>query len=244
MFLKPLKINVFCFLSALLAVSGVLTACTTVRSPEICSAAEKQRLRKFVAPTEKRLQRKETELSRKKKAATNEQCVGSLFSRAVKSDRCIRSMNQIERLESEIGTLQGRLLELNAALAGHPSPSIHVRYCKTTWVTARPHRKKLKSAVAPRKTMPADEGGKPSFGKNTIKPTEETFADQALQPISYVPEPVASTPPTPTYIAPPSEPVPQVRFYDDSKIRVVGSSFFPDQSAPANQLVPAHEPAQ
>ncbi|MBB5701874.1 uncharacterized protein (UPF0335 family) [Ochrobactrum daejeonense] len=244
MFLKSFKINVLFFLAALFAMSGILTACTTVRPPEVCSVAEKQRLRKYVTPTEKRLRRKEAELSRKRKAATDERCVGSLFSHAVKSNRCTRLTSRIERLETEIETLQGRLLELNAALAGRPSSSTYVKSCKATWIIVRRTRKKPKSAVAPRKTVAVDERRKRPLNKNTTKPNEETFTDQEIQPINYAPEPIASAPAMPTYIAPPSGPVPQMRFYNDnSKVRVVGSSFFPDQSAPANQLVPAHAPA-
>ncbi len=149
--LKSFKINVLFFLAALFAMSGILTACTTVRPPEVCSVAEKQRLRKYVTPTEKRLRRKEAELSRKRKAATDERCVGSLFSHAVKSNRCTRLTSRIERLETEIETLQGRLLELNAALAGRPSSSTYVKSCKATWIIVRRTRKKPKSAVAPRK---------------------------------------------------------------------------------------------
>ena len=79
--------------------------------------------------------------------------------------------------------------------------------------------------------MPADTATLPT----TIEAEEADYTPSAAMQASDLP----------TYIAPVTAAPPAVRPYAENiKVRVVGSEFFQDQSAPADRLVPAHAPVQ
>ncbi|ENS89724.1 hypothetical protein B984_00785 [Brucella melitensis UK31/99] len=62
-------------------------------------------------------------------------------------------------------------------------------------------------------------------------PSSNSLSDSLPAPAENKAQPVTVAPP------------PERPYVGNSNVRVVGSSFFPDQPAPANQPVPAHAPA-
>lgn len=236
----PLKYNRGLFYSALFIVSGVLAGCTTIRPTESCTPAEQKQLKKQLVVTQSLLDRTEADLSRLRKTATEDRCVGGVFTPVVKSLQCTTLLTRTDRLATETQTLRERLHELNMALAGRPSPSKHVKSCKASWVV--PHKKpQAKNAHVPQRKI-----AKPS-AELTSKITLPAYASPdpvEAEEVDFSSSATVQTLNTPANVAPVTPTPPVERSYTtNTNVRVVGSEFFQDQSTPVSQPVPAHAPA-
>lgn len=228
------------FYSVLFIISGALSGCTTIRPTEMCTPTEQKQLKKQLLVTQSLLDRKEMDLSRLRKTITEDRCLGGVFTPAVKSSQCTTLLTRTDRLATEIQTLRERLHELNMALAGRPSPSRHVKSCKASWVVF--HKKsQAKTAHVPQRKI-----AKPS-AELTSKITLPAYASPdpvEAEEVNFSSSATAQTVNTPAYVAPVTPAPPVNRSYTtNGNVRVVGSTFFPDQSAPASQPVPVHAPA-
>lgn len=244
------------FHSAVFAIgaAALLSGCTTTQYSQPCSVQEAGRLSRHVAPTKTALDRNQTRLARIRSDIARERCTGNLFSPATKSAKCEHLKVQEQRLASENKTLSERLAELNAAIAGRPHAGQHVKSCSASWLPKRSaqkttaHKKAAKAhkAVAKR----AGHAAKPAGDAQTGLPVEDYVVPAYSSSQSVMPEPVGYTShPTPVshapgHVAPVKATQPSERSYSDSgKVRVIGSSFFPDQSKPADPQAPDHAPA-
>ncbi|MHC5230323.1 hypothetical protein [Brucella sp. LJL56] len=228
------------FYSIFFMISGVLAGCTTIRPTEMCTPTEQKQLKKQLLVTQSLLDRKEMDLSRLRKTITEDRCLGGVFTPAVKSSQCTTLLTRTDRLATETQTLRERLHELNMALAGRPSPSRHVKSCKVSWVVL--HKKpQAKTAHVPQRKI-----AKPS-AELTSKITLPAYASPnpvEAEKVEFSSSATVQTVNTPTYVAPVTPTLPMERSYTtNTKVRLVGSEFFQDQSTPAIQPVPAHAPA-
>lgn len=237
--------NRILFSSILLTFFSVLTGCTTTRPTELCTPFEQRQLKQQLITTQSLLDRKEADLSRARQAVAQDRCVGSLFTSAVKSAQCAKLRAKTDNLTTEIQTLRERLNELNLALAGRPSPAKHVKSCKASWVVShkKPRSKTANTSQRKLKAMTA----KPHAGlASTITlPAYTSPAPVKAEDVDYTSSATVQTSNPPAYVAPVTATPPVERPYTtNAKVRVVGSEFFQDQSAPANQPAPVHAPAQ
>ncbi len=232
------------------ATVGLLSGCTTTQSLQPCSTQEAARLNAHIAPTKARLDRNQNQLSRIRVDLEKERCNGSLFSPASKSPQCERLKTQEQKLVSDSKTLSERLAEINAAIAGRPHAGHHVKSCSASWLPKRstqksaPARKLVKAPVkasAKPATKAPHTAGLPV--EDYVVPAYSSYRSSTPEPVAYTPshQPVSLAP---KYIAPVAATPPVERVYSDSaKVRVIGSSFFPDQSKPVGPQVPDHAPA-
>lgn len=232
------------FYSAILLLSGVLAGCTTIPPTKLCTPLEQKQLKKQYLLTQSALDRKEAELSRLRKTSSQDRCVGSLFTSAVKSAQCTKLLTRTDRLASETQTLRERLNELNMALAGRASPSKHVKSCKASWV-ASPKKPQLKTVHIPQQKFKATAKAHAEMSSAIALPAYETPAPVEVEKVDYTSSAaVQSSDITPTHVAPAKIAPPVERPYTaNANVRVVGSEFFPDQSALASQPTPDHAPA-
>lgn len=237
--------NRILFPSILLTFLGVLTGCTTMRPTESCTPSEQAQLRKQHIVTQSLLDRKEADLSRMRRTVARNQCAASVFAPAVKTAQCTKWRTRTDNLTIEVQTLRERLHELNLALVGRPSPSRHVKSCKASWVV--PHRKlQSKTANTPqRKPKTATDKPRAELATRITVPAYTAPAPAKAEEVDYTPSAKIQTSDTPAYVAPATAARPMERSYTaNAKVRVVGSEFFQDQSAPEDRPVPAHAPAQ
>jgi|GEM_PF-519032 len=232
------------------ATVALLSGWTTTQSLQPCTSQESARLNTQIAPTKARLDRNQTQLSRIRADLAKERCVGSLFAPASKSPKCERLKTQEEKLVSESRTLSERLSEINAAIAGTQHAGRHVKSCSASWLPKRsvqraaPIRKSAKAPV--RATAKQTKSGGATAGlpvEDYVVPAYSTYQSSTPEPVAYTgsPQPVSTAP---AHIAPVSATPPVERTYSDSaKVRVIGSSFFPDQSKSVGPQAPDHAPA-
>ncbi|MBB3215008.1 hypothetical protein FHW72_000054 [Ochrobactrum sp. RC6B] len=231
------------FYSVLLIVSGALAGCTTVPPAELCSPKEQKQLRKQLLITRSLLDRNETNLSVLRKTATQDRCLGTLFAPAAKSEQCTKLLTKMDRLTAETRTLHERVHELNMALAGRTSPSRHVKSCKASWVVV-PKKVQPKAAYIPQRKIKTPARPITKSVATVTLPVYQTVAPVKAEEVNYKPSPITQTSNAPTYVAPVTSTPPAERAYTaNTKVRVVGSEFFPDQSALASQPTPDHAPA-
>ena len=237
--------------SAVFAVTivGLLSGCTTTQPSQPCTSQEAARLHAQITPTNARLDRNKIQISRIRAEQAEERCTGNLFAPANKSPKCERLKTQEAKLVSENQTLSERLSEINAAIAGMSHPGKHVKSCSANWLPKRsvqkaaPSRKLAKASVkvaSAQAKKPAQTDGLPV--EDYVVPAYSSYSSSATEPVAYT----ASAPvlQAPAHIAPVEATPPVERAYSDSaKVRVIGSSFFPDQSKPANPQAPDHAPA-
>lgn len=151
---------------------------------------------------------------------------------------------------SENQTLSERLSEINAALAGASHAGQHVKSCSASWLPKRsvqkasPSRKSAKASVKAsgtqtKKPIQTDEPPVDDY----VVPAYSSYESSTTEPIAYTgtAKPVSQAP---AHIAPVAATPPVERAYSDSKkVRVIGSSFFPDQSKPVAPQAPDHAAA-
>ncbi|OCW12954.1 hypothetical protein VY87_03875 [Brucella melitensis] len=237
------------FILAAVAATGIVAGGTTTQPVQPCTPKERSRLVGQIAPTKARLDRNRKELARVHAQITRERCIGGAFSPKVGSSRCSRLEGTADRLQSEIKMLEDRLTELNAVIAGRGSSSVYVQSCTASWISQRKIRKKVKEPTknkAPARRI-ADKATEPAPAELAM-PAYTSPAVTDTHPVAYTPSSnslsdslpaPAENKAQPVTVAPP----PERPYVGNSNVRVVGSSFFPDQPAPANQPVPAHAPA-
>ncbi len=159
-----------------------------------------------------------------RKTATQNRCVGSLFTPAVKSARCTKLLTRTDHLVTETQTLRERVNELNMALAGRPSASKHVKSCNASRV-ASPKKPLSKTVHVPQQKS----GGiaKPSveMANSIALPAYETPAPVETEKVDYTSSATVQTSNiTPAYVAPVATTPPVERPYTaNAKVRVVGS---------------------
>ena len=249
--------------AAVVIAAGLLAGCTTTQPVQDCSPKEITRLSAGIAPTQNQLDRHKRKLSHTRGQISKERCNGSLFSPAIESARCDRLKATTNRLENEINKLEGRLSELNAVVAGRPSSSQHVKACSASWMPKGQIQKAVRKKLAPAKKTAVKATKKvehikrvsrtynapvnrspdiikadPMTGLPTVISDVEmpSVKTDNVAPASISAAPAASA----TTAIPPIE-----RAYTDNpNVRVVGSSFFPDQSVQEGQPAPARVPAQ
>ncbi len=231
---------------AAITATGILAGCTTTQPVQSCTPKDRSRLVSQIAPTKARLDRNKNELARVRTQLSKERCIGGAFSPKAKSPRCSRLQATADRLQSEIKTLEGRLAELNAVVAGRGSSSVYVQACTASWLASRKTKKVVKEPK--RKASSVRHAALPTTDlAETPNPDYTATSTAETHPVAYTPtdtpltdkvqEPAMSKS-QPATIAPP----PERPYTGNSNVRVVGSSFFPDQSTPANRPTPAHEP--
>lgn len=227
--------------SAIVIFCGVLSGCTTIPSKDLCTPAEQKQLEKQRLVTQSDLDRKAAELSRLKKTLAQDRCVGSLFTPAVKSAQCTKLLSRTDRLMTETQALRERLNELDMALTGRPSSSKYVKSCKASWVVS-PRKHHSKTAHVSRHKLKAT-----AKTVSTITlPAYETHAPVEEKKVDYTSSAAVHTSDTISAPIAPNETIAPVErpYTANANVRVVGSKFFPDQSAPASRPVPDHAPAQ
>ncbi|TPF75945.1 hypothetical protein FHY56_07645 [Brucella gallinifaecis] len=227
----------------------MLSGCTTTQPPELCSSQEILRLNKQIAPIKTRLERNQTRLSKVQADITKESCTGSLFKSAVQSPKCERLKDREKSLTSESKLLKERLNELNAAIAGRAHASQHVKSCTASWLPVRKAKKappkpapvKAKAKKIASIDKPAEASGLPV--EDYVVPAYSSSQPTQPEAVGYTATPQSLSQP-PKHVAPVTTAPPVERVYSgNTAVRVIGSSFFPDQLKPADPQVPAHEPA-
>lgn len=224
---------------ATLMVTAVLVAgCTTTQPIQQCTPKEKARLTSNLNSTKAKLDRNKAELSRSRTEMAKQSCIGISAS---KSSSCTRLKARANKLQTEIRTLENQLAELNATIAGRSHAGRFVQACSANWTPARKMQK-----AAPKKSS-ASKTSKQSQAKvaNAVSEPVEDFVVPAYQTpeTSYAPTDQPKVQPT-AYVAPVATTPPTERTYTEgSKVRVVGSSFYPDQSKPVGPQAPDHAPA-
>lgn len=232
------------------AIVGLLSGCITTQPLQPCTSQEASRLRAQITPTNKRLDRNKIQISRIRADQAKERCTGSLFAPANKSPKCERLKRQEAKLVSENQTLSERLAEINAAIAGAPHAEQHVKSCSASWLPKRgfkkaaPSRRSAKASVKASVTqtkMPMQTDGLPV--DEYMGPAYSPYESSITEPIAYT-GPAKPVSQAPAHIAPVAATPPVERAYSDSKkVRVIGSSFFPDQSKPLAPQAPDHAAA-
>ncbi len=231
------------FYSVLLIASAALAGCTTTAPRDLCTPAEQKQLKKHLLSTQSLLDQKEASLSRLRATATQDRCMGSLFTPAVKSAQCAKLLTKTDKLKTETQTLRERVHELNMALAGRPSPSRHVKSCRASWIVT-PKKPRSKTVLIPQQKSKTITRPKAKIASAIALPVYEIPAPIKAEKVDYIPASTVQTSNTPAYVAPVTSAPPVERPYtENTKVRVVGSDFFPDQSALAGQPAPAHAPA-
>lgn len=231
-----------------LAAITLLSGCTTTRSVQPCSTQEAARLSKLIAPTKATLDKNQMQLSKIRGERAKEHCAGSLFTPASKSAKCERLNFQELNLISESRIASEQLAEINAAIAGRVHAGQHVKSCVASWLPKRtvqkavPNIKKrtahvkppLKAPVKVRPSLAVEDYVVPAYSSSPISKQETVGYTPYAMPVSNAPSHIA-----PVTATPPAE-----RAYsDNAKVRVIGSSFFQDQSKPVGPQVPDHAPA-
>jgi len=234
--------------ATIMATAVLVAGCTTTQPIQQCTPKEKARLTSNLNSTKAKLDRNKAELSRTRTEMAKQSCIGVSAS---KSPSCARLKRKEGSLQSEARTLEGQLTELNATIAGRSHAGRYVQECSANWMPIRKPQKKLAKA-APKKS-PVSE---PSRQRQPGQPSQPKLAKAMSQPVedfvvpayeapemSYAPTTQPKVQPT-AYIAPVATTPPTERAYTEgSKVRVVGSSFYPDQAKPAAPQAPDHAPA-
>ncbi|MGO1160340.1 hypothetical protein [Brucella pseudogrignonensis] len=237
------------------ATIGVLSGCTTTTKQIMpCNTQQVAKLSKVLDPTKLKLNAIQKRLSAVRVERAQERCNESLFSPEKGSVTCVRLKKQEKQLVSEKYLLEERLTEINAAIASQPHAGKHVKSCVASWQPERTIRKRARKNIEVKihsaKRQAAKTTGReklsndqpvfiedyvvPAYSSQKTNETESVAYTPSAHPLSQQPSHVA-----PAAIAPPTE-----RAYSDStKVRVVGSSFFPDQSKLIGPPAPDHAPA-
>ena len=248
MFTTYIHTNKIFFISILIIMLNVLAGCTTIRPTELCTPSQQIQLKKQRTITQSRLDRRVIDLSRIRREVTQNHCVRTFFTPANKSAQCTILLARTNSLTTKVRTLRERLYELDLALAGRPFPFRHVISCKASWGVAQPKKPRLKPTVI-RQQKPKTAVPKPrtKLASTVAAPSYTTTLPTLIEAekVDAPPPPTTQSPEMPAYIAPVTATPPAERPYvENNEIRVVGSEFFQDQSAPTNRPVPAHAPAQ
>lgn len=243
--------------AAILAIGSIIAGCTTVQKSYICTPQQEARLNIAKAQTTKDIQRFRSSLSNVHLKINQDECRRTLFSRPLDSNKCESYKMQTEKLKSAIRKHQERLHEINAALNGRLHKEDHVKSCSPTWLSS-PVRQIRKAP----KRLPAV---KKKQSVTPVKATEKLVPDIVVEPPTPLPTDPAHMPlpenesenkntpvELPFYKArPKSEPTIEEKsvqlersYIPDPNIRVVGPTFFADQSEPEDPPFRAHEPDQ
>lgn len=248
-----LKIKQTIFVFATLVVLGGCTT-TATQSVQHCSTRETNNLSKQIDPTKLKLNFNQKRLTIIRTEISKERCNGSIFSPQNKSAKCERLKKQEEKLVGENISLQERLNEINATIAGQPHAGKHVIACKPSWLPvqtirrAPPKNAEVKLRTPKRQktnaaTVAKNIKAKPTFIEDYVVPAYSPTKTVKTETVGYAPSPQPLSQ-TPNHIAPAAVAPPTERAYSDStQVRVIGSSFFPDQSKLIGPPAPAHAPA-
>lgn len=222
--------------TTLMATAVIVTGCTTTQPTQQCSPKEKARLSSNISSTKAKLDHSKAELSRTRIEISKQNCFSS-----GKSPVCSRLKSRADKLQSGITTLEGQLAELNATIAGRSHAGRFVQACSASWIPVRKTHKTTPKKVS-RSKAPKQDHAKVS--KSLSEPVEDFVVPPYETPAAaYAPNSQPKVQPT-AYVAPAATKAPTERVYmESSKVRVVGSSFYPDQSKPAGPQAPDHAPA-
>jgi len=249
--------NFWNFQSAIFAFAaiGILSGCTTTAQPiQSCTTQQIAKLTKQIDPTKQKLNAIHKRLSVVRAEIAKERCVGSIFTPENISVRCERLKKQEGNLASESRSLEERLTEMNASIAGQPHVGKHVKSCIASWQSEQTIRKSTRKNIEVKARTPKRQVTKavkiekvskvqPAFIEDYVVPAYSPPKTRKTESVAYTPSAHPLLHPqshvAPAAIAPPTE-----RVYSDSaKVRVVGSSFFPDQSKLIGPPAPDHAPA-
>lgn len=241
--------------AAIFAIGNLIAGCTTIQKSYICTPQQQARLNIAKTQTTKDIQQLRSALTNVHLKMNQDNCRGSLFSGPLKSNKCESYKMQIVKLKSAIKKHQGRLYEINAAINGRLHKEDHVKSCSPTWLSSpvRQTRKapkrlpvvKKKQSVTPVKTV---EKLVPDI---VVEPSTPLPMDPAHMPLPENESENKNTPvELPFYKArPKSEPtieeksVRRERSYTPNpSIRVVGPTFFADQSGAEDPPSRVREP--
>lgn len=239
--------------AAILAIGSIFTGCTTVQKSYICTPQQQARLNIAKVQTTKAIQQLRSSLSSVHLKINQDECRGSLFSKPLKPNKCESYKMQTEKLKSAIKKNQERLYEINAAINGRLHKEDHVKSCSPAWLSSpnRQTRKapkhlpvvKKKQAVTPVKTV---EKMVPNI---VIKPSTPLLTDPTHIALPENENKKNAVKP-PFYKArPKSEPTIEEKsvrlersYTPNPGVRVVGPTFFADQSAPEDPPSRVHAP--
>lgn len=224
--------------AALMATAVLVAGCTTTQPIQQCTPKEKARLTSNLASAKLKLNRNKAELSRTRTEMAKLSCIGISAS---KSSGCSRLKSRADKLQSEIRTLESQLSELNATIAGRSHAGRFVQACSANWM---PARKMQKAAPKKSSASKASKQGQAKVANAVSEPVEDFVVPAYETPeTGYAPTALPKVQPT-AYVAPAAATPPTERTYtESSKVRVVGSSFYPDQSKPVGPQAPDHAPA-
>lgn len=246
-------------LATTLTVAALLVGCTTMRPAPDCTPQQIARLSSNIASTKAKLVQSRRKLSRVRIMITREGCRGSLFLPAVESRQCGRLTASADRLETQIRTMGKQLAEMNAAISGKPHPQEHVKACTASWLRpavhkvrkATPKKQEVQATKSTRTLTPIKPKVKVAAGKpikDIVVPAYAAPESARITPAALIIAPIEAETPAPSlaHNRAPTVKVPPVErgYSTDSDIRVVGPSFFPDQSTPEGPPVLVHESAQ
>lgn len=186
-----------------------MAGCSNTSLEKICKPAQQKRLNRQLLVKQSFSDHKEAELSRSRKAAVHQRCVGSLFSPAVKSPQYTKLLARTDRLTTETETFCECLHELNVTLAARPSTAKHVK-SRRAWRVVPPKKPPPKAAhILQRKP------------KATAKPTTEIVSRAITLPAYETLTPVkawttinlsdSATSNVPKYLAPVASTLPAER---------------------------------
>ncbi|MFS2326702.1 hypothetical protein U2P60_15005 [Brucella sp. H1_1004] len=249
--------NFWNFQSAIFAFAaiGILSGCTTTAQPiQPCTTQQITKLSKQIDPTKLKLNAIHKRLSVVRAEIAKERCVGSIFTPENISVRCERLKRQEGNLSSESRSFAERLTDLNAAIAGQPHAGKQVKSCVASWQPEQTIRKSTRKNIEVKartpkrqvtKTVKIEKVSKvqPAFIEDYVVPAYSPQKTRKTESVAYTPSahPLSQSP---THVAPAAIAPPTERAYSDNeKVRVVGSSFFPDQSKLIGPPAPAHAAA-
>ncbi|MCL7998191.1 hypothetical protein M8994_08050 [Brucella sp. 21LCYQ03] len=233
-----------------LTATAVISGCTTTQPLQLCSNQQIERLSKQIAPTKASLSKNQTQLTSIRIELAKEQCVAGLFTRATKSQKCDRLKSQEDKLNSENKILEERLHETDAAITGRAHPGQHVKSCSASWLPVRvtkkaaPKRPPVKAQVkkVEKPSKPVATAGLPI--EDYVVPAYSSAQPMQAEPIGYT-SPSRPISHAPSHVAPVAPTPPVERAYsENANVRVIGSSFFHDQSKPVGPQAPDREAAQ
>ncbi|WP_273725015.1 hypothetical protein [Brucella gallinifaecis] len=238
------------------AAIGILSGCTTTtnKSSLPCNSREVTNLRKQIEPTKFKLKVNQRQLTLIRSDLYKESCSGGIFSPTNKSATCERLKKQEESLITERRSLEERLAEISAAIAGQSYSGKHINSCKAAWLPIRTNKKSATKNADMKVSAHKRQVGKlakidkvpkadASIIEDYIVPASSPPETNKLDPVAYTSsgQPLSQSP---NYVAPAAISPPTERSYSDSsKVRVIGSSFFPDQLKPVDPQAPDHAPA-
>ncbi|WP_146198914.1 hypothetical protein [Falsochrobactrum shanghaiense] len=236
-----------------------IAGCSTVKPTPQCTPQQAMRLSKNIVPFEKKLIEERRNLSQARMMSARQGCKGSLFSPGVRSRQCEQLTMRIDGLQKQIRLSEARLSEMHAAMAGRPHAAEHVKACSAGWLhsatkrvrKAKPKRPSAKAArpvKLPQSVKPKANAEQNAAIRHEVIPAAAMAAPKApemTRPAYHVaparPENAIASPATHSHDPVAGKAAMERNYSASPQIRIIGSSFFPDQSGQGDRPVPVRE---